>query len=123
VAVIAPASIRSLAGRDTTFAQRMATLLAARMLDLLTEVEASELRPASERLAGYLLQLAAPRGEDGRLTARLPATKTLIAARLGMKKETLSRLLHQLAGRHLIEVARRDISILDRARLSEVAGR
>ena len=123
VALMTTATIRSLTCRDPLFAQRMATLLAARMLDLLSEVEASELRPAGERLAGYLLRLAAPRSEDGRLTARLPATKTLIAARLGMKKETLSRLLHQLAGQRLIAVAQREISILDRAGLSEVAGR
>jgi CRP/FNR family transcriptional regulator, dissimilatory nitrate respiration regulator len=123
VVVMTAASIRALTGRDTAFAQRLAALLAERMLDLLTEVEASELRPAGERLAGYLLGLAEPRSEDGRLTARLPATKTLVAARLGMKKETLSRLLHDLAERRLIEVARRDISILDRDRLSEIAGR
>jgi CRP-like cAMP-binding protein len=123
VAVMAAAPIRALIGRDAGFAQRVVALLAARMLDLLTEVEASELRPASERLAAYLLGLAEPRGDGGRLTARLPATKTLVAARLGMKKETLSRLLHRLAERRLIEVSRRDISILDRPGLSEVAGR
>lgn len=123
VVVMKGDSIRTLMGRDSQFAQRIAALLATRMLTLLTEVEASELRPAGERLAAYLLDLAEPRGEGGRLTAHLPATKTLIAARLGMKKETLSRLLHHLAGRQLIEVSRRDISILDRPGLSQIAGR
>lgn len=123
VVVMTATSIRSLMGPDAQFAQRIAALLATRMLNLLTEVEASELRPAGERLAAYLLDLAEPLGADGHLTAHLPATKTLIAARLGMKKETLSRLLHHLAGRQLIEVFRRDISILDRRGLSEIAGR
>lgn len=118
---IAPAQLRSLMGRDAELSRRMAALLAERMLALMSEVEASELRPAGERLAAYLLGLAEPAAGDGRLTARLPATKTLVAARLGMKKETLSRLLHDLVSRHLIEVSRREISILDRGALSEIA--
>jgi hypothetical protein len=44
-------------------------------------------------------------------------SKTVLAARLGMKKETLSRLLQRLARRGVIEVTRRDITILDRAGL------
>lgn len=121
VVVIPAVSLRLLMTRDAGFAHRMATMLAARMLELLTEVEASELRPAGERLAAYLLALAAPHPRDGRLTARLPATKTLIASRLGMKKETLSRLLHDFSKRRLIEVERREISIVDRAGLKELA--
>jgi CRP-like cAMP-binding protein len=119
--VLPAASIRGLMGRHAPFARLMAMLLAERMLALLTEVEASELRPAGERLAAYLLGLAEPDGEDGRLTAHLPATKTVIASRLGMKKETLSRLLHDLSSRHLIEVSRREIAILDRRGLGEIA--
>jgi CRP-like cAMP-binding protein len=124
VGVIPPGALRALMERDAAFAQRMAAMLAARVLDLLGEIEANELRPSGERLAAYLLDLAAEPGDgDAPLTARLPATKTLVAARLGMKKETLSRLLHDLAERRLIEVSRRDISILDRAGLREAAGR
>ena len=51
----------------------------------------------------------------------LPVSKTVVAAQLGMKKETLSRLLRQLALDGVIEVARREISILDRAGLKRVA--
>ena len=47
-------------------------------------------------------------------------SKTLVAARLGMKKETLSRLLRRLAADGLIEVSRREIAILDRAALTRV---
>jgi CRP-like cAMP-binding protein len=52
----------------------------------------------------------------------LPVSKTIVAARLGMKKETLSRLLHQFTADGIIGVARREIAILDRARLASVAG-
>jgi CRP-like cAMP-binding protein len=120
VVVIRAAAIRSLMSRDPEFSRRMATLLAARMLDLITEVEASELRPAAERLAGYLLSLTQP-GNGNAPTARLPTTKTLVASRLGMKKETLSRLLHDFVSRRVIEVSRRDIAILDPATLAEIA--
>lgn len=122
VAIITAASVRALIARDAVFAQRMAALLAGRMLDLLTEVEASELRPAGERLADYLLSLAQPANGNAS-TARLPATKTLVASRLGMKKETLSRLLHDFVGRRVIAVSRREIAILDPAALAEIARR
>ena len=120
LAVLAAAPLRTLMGRDGALAQRVATLLAERMLALLDEIEASELRPAPERLASYLLSLARA-ADDGGRTARLPATKTLVASRLGMKKETLSRLLHDFAARRMIAVSRRDIAILDRGALQALA--
>ena len=114
--LLAAQPLRSLVARDVQISRRMAALLAERLLDLLAEIEASELRPAVERLTDYLLALAHP-ADGGALVARLPATKTLVASRLGMKKETLSRLLSDLAGRHLIDISRRDIAILDAAGL------
>ena len=121
VLVLIPAQpLRRLLARDAALSGRMMDLLAERMLNLLSEIEASELRPAGERLAGYLLSLARP--ADGQVIARLPATKTLVASRLGMKKETLSRLLHDLAGRRLISVRRREIAILDREGLRKAGG-
>jgi len=116
----APA-LRGLMARDARLSLRMATLLAERMLALLAEIEASELRPASERLAAYLLTLARHDGAADALTARLPATKTLVAARLGMKKETLSRLLRDLMKRQLIAVTRREIAILDAGALRRLS--
>jgi CRP-like cAMP-binding protein len=122
VMVLPAAALRALAGRDARFSVSLARLVAERMLGLLAELESSELRPAAERLAGYLLSLAQPASGNGS-TARLPTTKTLVASRLGMKKETLSRLLHDFASRHVIEVSRRDIAILDPATLAEIARR
>jgi CRP-like cAMP-binding protein len=52
---------------------------------------------------------------------RLPVSKTLVAARLGVKKETLSRLLRQFAAEGVIEVSRREISILDREALVKLS--
>jgi CRP-like cAMP-binding protein len=53
--------------------------------------------------------------------AQLPAAKTVVAARLGVAKETLSRLLHQFAEEGLITVQRRSIRLLDRERLAAAA--
>jgi DNA-binding IclR family transcriptional regulator len=44
-----------------------------------------------------------------------------VASRLGMKKETLSRLLRTFVELGLIEVMQREIGILDRVRLAAVA--
>jgi CRP-like cAMP-binding protein len=52
---------------------------------------------------------------------RLPATKTVIASLLDMKKETLSRLLRSLAEQRLIRLASRTIAILDREALARLA--
>ena len=121
--VILPATaVRALAARDARFSGIFARVLAERMLTLLAELESSELRPAAERLAAYLLTLAQP-GNGRPSTARLPTTKTLVASRLGMKKETLSRLLHDFVSRRVIEVSRRDIAILDPEMLAEIARR
>jgi len=122
LAVIAPRPLAALM-RDARFARGMAQLLARRLLRLMGEVEASALHAADERLAAYLLSLGKPAAGSEPWTARLPATKTLVAARLGIKKETLSRLFRELAGQGLISVARRDITLLDREGLATLAGR
>jgi CRP-like cAMP-binding protein len=83
---------------------------------LLADLEAVTLHGARERLAAFLDALAA----EGKAT--LPASKTVVAARLGITKETLSRLLHRFADEGLIEVNRREIRLLDRARLAAAAG-
>ena len=75
-----------------------------------------------QRLACYLDSLAEPNGLPGSWIARLPATKTTVAARLGVKKETLSRMLRELANQGLIAVAGLEVSIIDRARLAQITG-
>jgi CRP/FNR family transcriptional regulator len=96
---------------DPRLARNVSSALARRMQALLEEFERVRL-PAVTRLAGYLLLIA-----EGDL-ARLPMSKTLLAARLDMKKETLSRLLRGLAARGLIAVAGREIRIVDRGGLA-----
>jgi CRP-like cAMP-binding protein len=102
--------------RNLRFSRNLARALAERNLKLLAELEAGRLSSA-QRLAAYLESIAQPDAQ----AAHLPMSKTLLAARLGMKKETLSRLLSDLARQGLIEVSGRDIAIRDAARLRELA--
>jgi len=117
--VIPPMAIYALLDCDPSFARGMVETLAATALELVGEIEAATLRGAGHRLADYLVSLA-PAGSPGPCTVQLPVSKTLVAARLGMKKETLSRLLRDLVERRLIEVSRAEVTLLDRGRLGEV---
>lgn len=106
--------------RDPRLARNAASHLASKAHLLVSQFETTML-PALQRLAAYLESLAEPTVAPGVWTARLPVSKTAVAARLGMKKETLSRLLQRLVRRGVIAVAQREITILDRARLGEAS--
>jgi CRP-like cAMP-binding protein len=108
--------ITALVERNLRFSRNLARALAERNLKLVAELEAGRLSSA-QRLAAYLESIAQPEGQ----AAHLPVSKTLLASRLGMKKETLSRLLSDLARQGLIEVSGREIAIRDAARLRELA--
>ncbi len=119
--VIPPVPLLALIDREPRFGRAVARMLAERNFELLDEVEAVTLQCSAQRLACYLGSLAARAALDGRRAVQLPVSKTLVAARLGIKKETLSRLLRQLTRDGLIEVSRREIAILDAAALHRLA--
>lgn len=81
---------------------------------LVREVKDLKLKSASERLALYLLGLTPRR--DGAAVVRLPHNKTLIAARIGVRPETLSRAFAQLRG-HGVTVEGHRVAIADAAAL------
>jgi CRP/FNR family transcriptional regulator, dissimilatory nitrate respiration regulator len=115
-------ALAELAEREPRFARNLMLVLAQRSLELLAEFESATLRRGAQRLASYLDSLAAPQAAaGGRLVVELPVSKTMLAAQLGVKKETLSRLLRQLSSRGLIEVSRREVAILDRGALMAAA--
>lgn len=117
--LVPAATLLQLIETDAHFARSLVASLCQRIHAMVSDFEATTLHGATGRLAAYLDSLA-----DAPHTARvtLPAAKKLIAARLGMTKETFSRALRELARDGLVRVAGRSIELLDRERLAR-AGR
>ena len=101
---------------DATFARRMLAGLSTRLHELVHDVESYSLRSAAQRVIGYLLQ----EGNDEQAASfvvSLPATKNVIASRLNLTPETLSRVFAQLSHEGLITVDGRDVTVHDVERL------
>jgi CRP-like cAMP-binding protein len=113
------ACVVALVERNLRFSCNLARALAERNQALVEELETSKLRSA-QRLAAYLDSIAEPAAQPGTRAARLAMSKTLLAARLGIKKETLSRLLREFACGGLIDVAGREITIRNRTALQRL---
>jgi CRP-like cAMP-binding protein len=117
---IRAACVLAMMERNLRFSRNLTRALAERNLKLVGELEAGLLH-SDQRLAAYLQSIAEPAVPPNRTSARLPVSKTLLAGRLGIKKETLSRLLRRFSRAGLIEVRGRDIAILDALRLEQAA--
>lgn len=84
--------------------------------DLVGQIEQLKARTAIQRVAGFLLGLC-PVGE-GACTIGLPYDKTLIAGRLGMTPESLSRAFSRLRP-HGVRIEHSSAAIADVARLRQ----
>jgi CRP-like cAMP-binding protein len=108
--------------RDSRFALRMLAGLSRRLHGLVSDVQAYALQSGVQRVIGYLLrdQVGAEGGHPGGevVTVSLPVSKATVASRLSLTPEYFSRVLRELEQARLIEVDRRDIRILDVARLA-----
>jgi CRP-like cAMP-binding protein len=120
--VVPSAAILELIDCDPRGARQVVLALARRNLELLAEIESSSLHRSGQRFAAYIASLpASSHGNgDSACRVRLPASKSLIASRLDMKKETLSRLLRALTADGLIAVDGGEITLLDRERLGRL---
>lgn len=118
LALAIPAFERAIAA-DGTIALRMLASLSRRLRALVGQIEHLQIMSAPQRLAAFLGGLCpAPTGEA---VLALPLPKALIAQRLGMRPETLSRALQALRS---IGVTRQGeaIAIADIAALRRFAG-
>lgn len=121
LAVIPVRPLQQLQERDITFANNLVRTLAEGLLRLVGEIDANSRRSSAQRLAAYLDSLAKPQTGSGACAVQLPVTKSALAARLGITKETMSRLLRELKDQGLIAMAGGAITILDRPRLAGIA--
>lgn len=107
--------ILEVAKDNFTFAQELMVCVGRQLYTLTRDIESYSLQTAKQRLAGYLLRQSQYQAGD---TVELIASKTLIASRLSLTPETLSRLLHDFSSEELITVMGRRIKILDYEKLS-----
>jgi CRP-like cAMP-binding protein len=117
--VVPAAPLLALLDTDRQFARGMLASLSQRMHELVMDFEATTQHGARERVAAYLDSLAPPGVASP--AVQLPASKTVIAARLGVTKETLSRLLRQMSEEGLIGMRKREVTLRDRERLAAAA--
>lgn len=104
---------------DTSFASHMLAGLAMRLHSLIQDVESYSLRSSAQRVIGYLLQHCPNESCEGSIQIMLPTSKQIIASRLNLTPETLSRILHDLAEAKLIEMQGKRITISDLQHLRE----
>lgn len=117
--LVPAATLLTLIDTDPHFARGLVASLCQRIHAMVGDFEATSMHGATGRLAAFLESLAE---SPGTASVTLPAAKKLIAARLGMTKETFSRALRELARDGLVRVAGRSVELLDRQGL-ERAGR
>lgn len=108
---------------DPRFAMHMLAGISRRLHGLIQDVESYALRNGMQRLIGYLLRdvESAADPSANTCTVSLPASKATIASRLSLTPEYFSRVLHELEGRRLIEIHKREIRILDLSALAACA--
>jgi len=99
-------------GRDTERCFRLMAGMSARLHKLVNEIDRLTLMKGADRLLQYLLDHSDP-DETGRQRVEWEAPKQVIASRIGVKPETLSRLLHKLTSQGFIELQGQVLYIRD----------
>jgi CRP/FNR family transcriptional regulator, dissimilatory nitrate respiration regulator len=117
---IGSAAVFDQLAQDPKFARKLLAGMAIRLHSMVRDVESYSLRSSTQRVIGYLLQEAhsepcSPRAEH---TLTLPTSKQVIASRLNLTPETLSRIFHDLSEARLITVQGKHITLHDVDKLS-----
>jgi CRP-like cAMP-binding protein len=107
--------VTDLIDQDSTFAHKLLAGMAIRLHGLIQDVETYSLRSSTQRVIGYLLQVA---DSDAPGEIALPTSKQVIASRLNLTPETLSRIFHDLSDAGLISLQGKRLTLHDPARLS-----
>jgi CRP-like cAMP-binding protein len=99
------------------FASRIIGALAERIEGLVHELQDYALGTASRRFVAWLLRRAGAVAAEGTATITLSQSKRVLALKLNLSAEHLSRVLRELTSAGLIAVRGRDVTIADVARL------
>lgn len=103
---------------DSNLAFRMMGGMSRRIHGLVNEIDRLSLGTACQRLAFYLLEQAQTGQSGDSSTVRLNAPKHVIASRIGVKPETLSRILSRLKDEGIVEEAGHMLTVLDVEKLN-----
>ena len=118
VLMIPAPTVRDVFGRDAAFARAIVNELAERYRGVVRALKNEKLRTGAERLANWILRAEAEQG--GRGLIEIDFDKRVLASRLGMTPENLSRNLALLA-KHGVKSTGREFAIDDRAALERFA--
>ncbi|MBR0564669.1 Crp/Fnr family transcriptional regulator [Azoarcus sp. L1K30] len=113
--------VSDLIDHDAQFARKLLAGMAIRLHNMVRDVETYSLHSSTQRVIGYLLQQS---DDDGSSASEitLPTSKQVIASRLNLTPETLSRIFHDLAERKLISVHGKRIVLHDPRALARFNG-
>jgi CRP-like cAMP-binding protein len=106
--------------KDPSLSMNMLAILSKRLKQFTLLVEDLSLKEVPQRLAAFLLYLA-QKNKDAGDQVTLDVTKGQLASLLGTIPETLSRILYKMVNQEWIRVQGREITILDRAALEDLA--
>lgn len=109
--------VSELIDQDSSFARKLLAGLAIRLHSMVRDVETYSLRSSTQRVIGYLLQQSDQSGNGGR-EFDLAISKQVIASRLNLTPETLSRIFHDLSEAGLVTVRGKHITLHDPVRLA-----
>ena len=115
---------------DPHFARSLLAGMAIRLHGMVRDVEAYSLNSGAQRVVSYLMSLGDTHSPGASLpctrppadpiTVTLPVSKHVLASRLNLVPETLSRIFHDLTERGLINVHGSEITLTDVAGLREL---
>lgn len=109
---ISKQTVEDLLERDRTFSRKMLAGMSQRLHSLIADVESYSLRSSTQRVIGHLLQKCPEDCDDGQdIEIELPTSKQVIASRLNLTPETLSRIFHDLSSSSIISVRGKKITI------------
>jgi CRP-like cAMP-binding protein len=109
--------------RHPQFTSKLLIEMAHRMHRLISDVEGYSLQSGTERLVAFLLRQQPDSGSaSAPRCLTLSTSKAVIASRINVTPEHLSRILHELSDAGLIEVDGRHVRILDPDRLRGYRG-
>ncbi len=103
--------------QDTTLARKMLAGMALRMHRLIHDIEGYAFRTAASRIADYFMTTSSGSGPS----FRLPVNKTVLASKLLIAPETISRVLKAWIKQGYVEVRGRQITIRAPDSLKEIA--